>query len=244
MFRLSLLWSLCLGLAPLLVAQGLWARAKIPRLPEGRQPNRGSFGDAGGSSIGVTGIGDSVIAGVGCDDLSESITASVARVLHERDTLCVRWSAWGCNGDRVKDVIEKVASVPAEKTSLVIVSVGVNDVTGLTPLARWQLEVAALIGALTDRFRAPILILGVPPMAQFTGLPQPLRFALGVRAKMLDRALKRAADVVPGVYWTATGGMFEAELLAADGYHPSAAACAVWARRIADAIERRNMLAV
>lgn len=233
MLRLSILWTLCLALAPVLVVQGLWARRTVPRLPEGKPPNQGRFGTAG-NSVRVIGIGDSVIAGVGCDDMAESLTASVARVLHERQSLYVEWAAHGCNGDRIRDVIQKVSFIPAPQPSFLIVSAGVNDVSGLTSMIRWQLEVTSLISTLKERFEAPIILLGVPPMGRFPGLPQPLRFGLGIRARMLDYALRHTAETVPKVYWVDTTDAFDNNLLAADGYHPSADACTRWANRIVD----------
>lgn len=230
-----MLWTLCVVLAPVLVLQGVRTRRNVLRLPAGKPPNQGRFGTAG-KSVRVIGIGDSVIAGVGCDDMAESLTASVARILHERLSLSVEWAAHGCNGDRIRDVIQKVPGIPAQRASFLLVSVGVNDVSGLTSLMRWQLEVTTLIAVLKDRFDAPVIFLGVPPMGRFTALPQPLRLALGVRARMLDHIVRRAGEAVPQVYWVDTSDTFDERLLAADGYHPSPDACHRWASKIADEV--------
>ena len=68
---LALLWAASLLLLPLLVWQGWRTRQTALRLPEAEPPDRGQFGQ-GESGPTVVGLGDSVIAGVGVQVLSES----------------------------------------------------------------------------------------------------------------------------------------------------------------------------
>jgi len=119
---------------------------------------------------------------------------------------------------------------------LVLISIGVNDVTGLR---RRHAFIADLTHTLRQlRARAPhcrIVVAAVPPLAAFPLLPQPLRALLGLRSQLLDQALQR---------WLAT----QAEALhvpmpfppaparfAADGFHPNEASCAEWAAHLAQA---------
>lgn len=236
LLRLSLVWTVCMFLLPVLLIQAFWARRRVLRLPEADQPNQGHFGIEGvegGSHFSILGLGDSVIAGVGCQSLDESITARLAECLHEMRGLNVKWEASGANGARLEDVLKQIPQLANDlKPDLLVVSVGVNDVTHLTSLLKWQLQVTRLIAELKEKFAARIVLLGVPPMNLFTGLPQPLRFTLGIRAAMLDIALKRSGELLDDVSWVSPPLATDDDSLAEDGYHPSAKACKEMARQI------------
>lgn len=200
-------------------------------MPGGLPPNEGVFGEDE-NVLHVIGVGDSVIAGVGVGHLSESITARVAEQLAQSSGRSVHWSAYGCNGDRARELIDKIPHVPGKKVDLVLVSIGVNDVSRLTSVVRWQLEITALIAALRERFRAPIVFMGLPPMGEFPVLPHPLRFALGIRAALLDLMLKNAASVIDDVHWADSFSEFDESHIATDGFHPNERACRTGAQQI------------
>lgn len=216
----------------------MWVRRRIEKLPDGIPPHQGIAGD-NKKELRIIGIGDSVIAGVGVETLAQSLTAKVAEELAEAANSTVHWSAFGCNGDKTRDLIQKIETLPIGKVDAVIISIGVNDVSGLTPISRWQFEITTIIGMLKDRFQAPIIFMGLPPMGKFPALPQPLRFALGTRAAMLDLMLKNAALVVPGVQWS-DSNLVEAPV-ASDGYHPNEVACEMVAREIVGNYLRKEL---
>jgi lysophospholipase L1-like esterase len=241
MLRLSLLWTLCLFLAPVLVVKGLLLRTRALRLPEAAGPSAGTFGEAG-PTLKLLSLGDSVIAGVGVEHSHQALTSQLALHLqsqlgeatdHPYSGHSVSWQAMGHNGDRLGELLARLPKAEDCAPDLVLISIGVNDVSHLTSATRWQGQVSQLIAELQSRFGAPVVFLGTPPMGEFTALPQPLRFALGVRARMLDLTLQRAARLVPGVYWFDTAAVFDADHLAADGYHPNAAANARLAEHLA-----------
>ncbi len=243
---------------PLIIPQGIWVRRVLDKMPDGSPPNEGKIqADATGSKSGnciqpnadaiphaiirIIGIGDSVIAGVGVESMKNSLTAEIAKQIANESGRDVEWSAHGVNGDRVRDILEKVPGIPASNVDLVIISVGVNDVTRLTSVTRWQFEITALIAALRERFGAPIVFLGLPPMGRFSGLPQPLRFAMGVRSELLDSMLKNAASVIDDVYWSDSFSAFDEAHVARDGYHPNERACEIGARQILSAINLHDI---
>ena len=224
MLRLTILWTLCLFLAPLLVLQGLLVRARTVVLPAARGPSRGRVGEGASSQL-LLGIGDSVIEGVGVAHVDEALTRQFAVKLQAQDDRPILWQTQGRNGDRVRDLIARLPLLDDVEPDLVLVSIGGNDVSHLTSVTRWQWEVTHLIAELKLRFSAPIVFLGIPPMGQFSALPQPLRFALGVRARLLDQTLQQAAKLLAGIYWFDTASDFQAQQLAPDGYHPGPIAC-------------------
>ncbi len=254
-FRLTLLWTACLFMFPLIITQGIWVRRVLEKMPDGLPPNEGIINpDTVGSEsenrpqpnsrvdLRIIGIGDSVIAGVGVEHMKDSLTAKLAGQLANESGQHVDWSSHGVNGDRAREVLEKVPGISASKVDLVVISVGVNDVSRLTSVTRWQFEITALIAALRERFGAPIVFLGLPPMGRFSGLPQPLRYAMGVRAELLDLMLRNAAIVIDDVYWSDSFSAFDETHVARDGYHPNERACEIGAGQILSAIDVQKIM--
>jgi hypothetical protein len=236
MVRLSLLWTLCLFLSPLLVLQGLWVRRTAERLPEAVGSHAGGEGE-----YRILVMGDSVVAGVGVKETKDALPARLSQQISALRAKGVSWRSFGHNGDQLRDMLRRLPMIegPAE---LVVVNIGVNDVTGLTSMMRWQLELTSLVAELTQRFRAPIVFLGLPPVHSFPLLPQPLRFALGVRARMLDHSLKRVGELVPSVTYIATDLPLDTADMAEDGYHPSVAIIDAWVLKIAARIQQENLI--
>lgn len=232
-FQLALMWAGAMILLPVLLIQGFRTRQTALRMPEGESPNAGRFGE-GEHGYHLVGIGDSVIAGVGVRTMEESLTACVARLYHEKGDVSVSWRAFGVNGEKLGELLLRLRHSPPPRGDLYLVSIGVNDVTRVTGLLRWQLQVIELISMLNRNSR--IILLGVPPMEYFHALPQPLRWVLGIRAALLDRALEQVAELAHNVVWVDAAMKFDAAHLAEDGYHPNYEACMEIAAEIVDAV--------
>lgn len=227
-------------LLPLLLLQGRRTRARTPRMPEAPGDRRGLQGGVlAGLPLKVIGIGESPVAGVGVARQDETITAQFARELAGRTGRPVQWQACGRNGATVRDALaELVGQVRQEPVDVLLVAFGVNDAVAFRRVGAWQRDVLALLEQLRVRC-APALVLvsGVPPMREFPSLPYPLRWVMGLKAAALDRGLAALARQhgwlyhVPIVLDTRN----DASLVAADGYHPSAKDCEVWARLLVSA---------
>ena len=243
MLKLSLLWTGCLFLFPFLLVQGIFTRRGAIKLPEAPGPREG--GEPGDL---IVVVGDSVVAGVGVETTGHALPAKLCDALNQTEgqtsERTFRWRAIGRNGDRLQDVLEVLPKLAFldQKPSLLLVNVGVNDVSKLTSMTRWQLQLTTLVTDVKQKLGVPLVLLGLPPMHAFPLLPQPLRFALGVRAKMLDRSLERIAEILPDVYFLKTDLSFEPEYMAVDGYHPSAKAIDVWTKDLANQIHRLDIL--
>lgn len=220
-------------LFPLLLAQGMHTKRLALRLPEAAGERLGIVGQ-GEPAYRVIGIGDSVIAGVGIRDMSDALVARIAHAIHAREDLTVSWEARGANGARLCDLIDSLGSSHLPAADLTVVSIGVNDVSGLTSLLRWQLQVIELMSMLGPKRR--VVLLGVPPMECFHALPQPLRWVLGIRAALLDKTLQQIGGYAEQVAWLDVGLKFDAQHLAEDGYHPNETACVEIAAEIVDAV--------
>ncbi|MDR9778972.1 hypothetical protein RJJ65_41215, partial [Rhizobium hidalgonense] len=91
-----------------------------------------------------------------------------------------------------QQVIAHINGIKAQAFDVVITSVGVNDVTKLMSENKWIALQEQLIAQIKQQFEPKLLLMtSVPPMQHFSGLPQPLRWHLGLYAKhMNDRLAK------------------------------------------------------
>lgn len=226
-----------LPLLPLLIAQGNSTRRVTPRLPEASGPCEGIAG-AGGMPLSLLAVGESPVAGVGVSTHEEAITGQLARALSARLGRQVHWRACGRNGVTAREALQQVIpSIPAQPVDIALVAFGVNDTTAFRPVRRWQTDLRAVLEAVATRCAPQLLVLsGVPPMAHFPALPQPLRWVMGLKSAALDAAARDIAPHLPRtLYVPLELPVRDANMMAIDGYHPSVKGCAAWAGLLADA---------
>lgn len=224
----------------LCLPQALWVRRHALRLPPAKGPDRGSVGDR--AALRLYAIGDSIIAGVGVEHSSRALPALCAQALSARLGRALDWQAVGRNGAELPCLLEllRQPAAAAPESDVVLVSVGVNHVTGLGSRRRWRLQLAQLLAELRQRHpRALIVLAGIPDLARFPALPSPLRHLLGWRSRQLDRLGAELCARTPGYLHQATPIPPDPSAFAADGFHPNAEACAVWAEELAAVIAER-----
>jgi lysophospholipase L1-like esterase len=218
---------------PLVLPQALQLRARATRLPPAAGPDSGAVGQ--GPIRRLLAFGDSIVAGTGVAQLSAAMPGQLARALAARHGVRVEWRAVGRNGWTVADLLaalDRLEGIPAP--DWIFVSVGVNDTTALTLRRAFRLRLSRLLDALAERApTATVLLAGVPPMRRFPALPEPLATVFGWRAAELDRIAACLARERPRVHHVPTPVPNDPAAFAADGYHPNAAACALWARAVA-----------
>ena len=208
-------------LFPFLIPQALYVRQTAPRFAPAEGPNRGSTGN--GKPVRLLAIGDSIIAGVGASILEKALVGQTARALSNEGSLQVDWLALGESGHNSTDLLNiTLPKLPEEPFDYVIVSVGVNDNTGLTLLRNWRRNMTQIVEQLhTHSPDAVIAIAGMPPMHGFPLLPQPLRAAFGMRARLMDEE----TTALLGNYQFAVHVPLDfdpdPDKFSADGYHPS-----------------------
>jgi len=134
-------------------------------------------------------------------------------------------------------LLDLAQRLPPQPADLLLVSVGVNDVTSLRRRGEWSREVRALADTLTAHSPgAPALFLGLPPMQRFPALPVPLRNSLGMRARLFDETLAAALHGHPTARHLPLPFEASPEMFSGDGFHPSASAYALIARALADSL--------
>jgi len=230
---------IALPLLPLLILQGRHTRRVTPRLPEAAGPSSGIVGVANrGTAFSLLTLGESPVAGVGVAAHDEAITGQLAYALSDALQCPVSWRAHGKNGVTAGDALEQVVPlIPEVPVDLALVAFGVNDTSTFRSVRRWRSDLMRLLAALDARC-APtqILLSGVPPVADFPALPQPLRWVLGLKAQALDLAAREVAAEMPHVLYVPLAlNTQDRSMMASDGYHPSATGCTAWAQLLVHA---------
>jgi lysophospholipase L1-like esterase len=224
----------------LLIPQALWVKRSAKRFSPPPGARSGTTGS--GPVRRLVGLGDSVIDGVGCSSLATGLIGRTAEALSVRSDCSVEWSASARTGARTRSIRRSLLPGAAiEQADFVVVSTGVNDVTGLTPLDEFGSQLEQLLADIRKRSPAAVIAVnGIPPMHRFPGLPQPLRLTLGLRARQLDAVVAQVADHSEKVCRVAiefgTADRAVAARFAPDGYHPSEASCCELAQAVAESM--------
>lgn len=228
-----------LPMLPFLILQGKRARRLTPRLPEAAGPAHGRTGTQfDGLPLRLIGVGESPIAGVGVATHDEAITCQFATALSTRLHRPVAWHACGKNGVTAAEALEQVVpTIPVTRVDIALIAFGVNDTTAFQPATRWRRDLSAILSAIEQRCSPTLTIVsGVPPMAHFPALPQPLRHVMGLKAQTLDAVARTlVAEYAHTLHIPLALDVRDRTLMASDGYHASAAGCAAWANLLAQA---------
>lgn len=228
-------WRFWLAL-PVLLPQALRVRASALRLAPAEGPTEGRS-DGTGAPLRLLLIGDSIIAGIGVSTLAQALPGQLADALAQRSGRPVVWQAIGRGGWSARQIRTELLPrlVAQPRFDLAVVSVGVNDVTGLTPRRRWRARIEAIHDALAEHSGLSVH-LGLPPLDRFPALPVGLRRSFGRRARVLDAIAADVAAATPGRLHLPMQVMPTAHQFAADGFHPNAEGCALWAQDLAERI--------
>jgi lysophospholipase L1-like esterase len=183
-------------------------------------------------------FGDSVVAGVGASSHALGLSGQCASAMAKALALNLAWQAVGKIGIESTQLEARLwPSVPKDQSwDWVLISVGVNDITGLTRRARFYKALTKLLHQI--RARAPhaiVLFCGLPPVHGFPLLPKPLRTVFGMRARMLDQLLQKLAREHAHVVFLPVKFETRPEAFAADGFHPSEASYARFGKAAAEA---------
>ncbi|MBX3264918.1 MAG: SGNH/GDSL hydrolase family protein [Labilithrix sp.] len=179
-------------------------------------------------------LGESTAVGVGAATQDEALAFSLARALARTRDLSVDVQAVGRSGANVATVRRELALGVEPPVDAALVVLGVNDTLELTRGARWTSALGALVRDLRSRGARHVLFTGVPPLGELASLPQPTRSALGARAAYLDRLLASVC-ASERAHHLAFRSPLHPELVARDGFHPSARGYAAWAAALAAA---------
>lgn len=186
-------------------------------------------------------MGDSTTVAQGAQ-YSQGYAVATAAYLGKTHT--VRWINVGISGARAGDVAgTQLAQVRAFKPDIVLVAVGANDVTHLTPIGSVHASLSATIATLQrDNPKVRIVLTGSPDMGSVPRFGPVARWLAGKRTSALNSmvaGLARDKHVAFAPIAAKTGDTFRRhpELFAADKFHPTAAGYALWTPVLTQALD-------
>lgn len=224
-------------LVPVALYSGLAVRRSTPRLPPPRGRPKGQIGE-GAPSIRLLVLGDSSAAGVGAEEIGETLGPQLAAILHEKSGQTVSWRNAGANSavaEQVRDFV--VPNIEERDFTHIVLTVGTNDAKNFLTRSRFKKGFGGLLYAAHARWpEAKIFWSPVIDTRGIPALPGPLSFILSLRAGIINamgaqlcrERYATAADPLP------VGGP---EGFAVDGFHANALGYAHWAKHLAGFIE-------
>ncbi|MBM1815368.1 SGNH/GDSL hydrolase family protein [Pseudosulfitobacter pseudonitzschiae] len=219
-----------LALLPVLAAQGLWVRARVPRLAEADGPRKGRLGS--GAPLRVLILGDSSAAGVGVAMQDEALSGQLAARLGS--TREVMWELHARSGATTAQVLAEVQEAALGRFDVAVVGLGVNDCKNGVPLARWVAQSCTLYDLLRTKCGVRLICASaLPPMGDLPALPRPLSTVMAARAAVFDAALVDMTKQMPDLRRVRPDIAINAQVMAADGFHPGPLVYAAWAEAVA-----------
>ena len=243
---LTLIPIVALGFVVLLAIELLWAlngRSLPPRSPLFLDRDFGGPLDSESQeTITVVWLGDSTGAGVGASSVETALPTNVVRGLKRS----VRLRVLAMSGARVVDVLREQVPLLADlQPDVVVVGVGGNDVTHLTPRGMFEALYDNLLARITALGPGTIVVMGIGDFGTVPRIPQPLRALTGWRGRRFDDVIRKAADRRGAAYvdlYAETGPAFghdPTRFYSDDGFHPSDEGYRVWAEVILDVLRPR-----
>ena len=208
-----------LVLSPLLVAQALLTRRKLPRLPEPEGERHGVVGD--GVPLRLLIAGDSSAAGVGVVHQRDALAGQLLAQLTGRIAARIEWRLVAQSGLTTAQTLHRLQREALPHQDIAIVVTGVNDVVDQVPSHHAVSAREALANWLRNAIGVRhVAFAALPPVHEFPGLPQPLRWVAGHDARRHDRALARWAEGRRDVSRVEVGVSLNRGVMARDGFHP------------------------
>ncbi len=210
-------------LSPVLVAQAVATRARLPRLPEPEGQRHGVTGR--GPLLRVLIAGDSSAAGVGVQHQRDALAQRLAKNLAAAAGVRVAWRLLARSGLTTAQTLallrDEDQTVPHSDTDVAVVVTGVNDVVDQLPSRR----AVAAREALTNWLRngcgvQHVVFAPLPPVHHFPGLPQPLRWVAGADARRHNAALQEWVSTRGDVSCVDMEMPLNCGVMASDGFHP------------------------
>ena len=206
-------------LSPVLVAQAIGTRARLPRLPEPVGERAGVVGRGPVMQLLVT--GDSSAAGVGVASQNDALAQRLAATLADAAKVRVSWQLHARSGLTTAQTLALLRDLAPHCGDVAVVVTGVNDVVDQVPSHRALAAREALANWLRNGHGVQHVVFApLPPIHQFPGLPQPLRWVAGADARRHNTVLKEWARSRGDVSCVDMEVPLNRGVMAADGFHP------------------------
>jgi len=238
--------ALKLALSPLLVAQALRTRSRVPRLAEPAGARDGVIG-RGAARLRLLLAGDSSAAGVGVTTQDDALAGQLLPLLAKRCATQVQWMLCARTGLTTAQTFHVLRAAELPVFDLAVIVTGVNDVVDQVASTRAVVARDGIANLLRNRVGAQHAVFcPLPPIHQFPALPQPLRWMAGADAQRHNRALRHwAAERGARCGDVSTLDLRHVHLshanMASDGFHPGKPVYRAVAEALAEHIAREVM---
>ena len=238
--------ALKLALSPLLVAQALRTRARVPRLPEAAGAREGALG-RGAARLRLLLAGDSSAAGVGVATQDDALAGQLLPLLSQRCAVRLQWWLCARTGLTTAQALEVLHATELAGADLAVVVTGVNDVVDEVGSQRATRARESIANLLRNRVGVQhVVFCPLPPIHQFPALPQPLRWMAGADALRHNRALRTwAGERAARCGDVSTLALDQVHLnrdnMARDGFHPGKPVYRAVAEALAEHIAQHVM---
>lgn len=238
-----------LGAYFLLGSQWMRSTARAAGVADPTSPYQETITGSGACQLlKVTVLGDSTAIGTGTSSRQQTFSYQVIRQALLPIYAKVEYVNRAVSGAKINDVL--TAQLPAaleDRPDLVFISIGANDVTGLTSADDFKTSLRQVLNSLTALPDTRVVLLGVPAVYSAPLLLPLFPTALDSFTKRLietETALLASYDprrVVPVDIYNTTGPIFKANpgLFAPDKYHPNDQGYTVWSNEINKVLEPR-----
>lgn len=201
-------------------------------LNDPEQPVAGEFGKPGAPELKFVVIGDSSSVGVGTTP-EKSYPWLLSSWLGEQ--FHVTLNVVGFGGATTADVERtQVDAALALEPDLVLVEIGANDTTHLTPIPLVRRNISGALRRLAAG-DAEVVVIGPPHMGTSPAFVEPLRSLTGLRGTMVKKAIEEEAEKLDLPFVDLAAGTRRAfenepeEHYSSDWFHPGAAGYKLWA---------------
>ncbi|MEM6717926.1 MAG: SGNH/GDSL hydrolase family protein [Bacteroidota bacterium] len=241
-------------LLPILYFQGKRIRKTIPKLPEA-SGIEGVFENGSQTSFQLITVGESTIAGVGAKFHKTAFTGTLAEELAKQISANISWKVYAKSGYNAQQVTNKIVKHIVEKpVDLIVIGLGGNDSFELHSPKRWNKDIRALIARIRESYpTSPIVFINMPPIKEFTAFTGAIKFVIGNLVLHLGKELEKVVKDYKNVHYYAKALQYDDMIsrlnvdakpsdFFSDGVHPSELAYQIWAKDVAEFIQRENIL--
>ena len=206
----------------------------------------GTVEPAGGGSgppLEMVMLGDSTVAGLGAETVEDSLVLQTAQRAADAAGRPVHARGFGVSGARTADVRDDQLPGIDPDVDVVVIVIGSNDATHLTPPWAFDEVTASMLASARERAPdAAIVLGGIPLFGEARALDQPLRAVVDAYAAVLRGVQQRTAQATPGVVFVNIAveasprfvGVPDA--MSRDGFHPAATGYGFWADALGPAV--------
>lgn len=241
-------------LLPLMYFQGRQIRARVPSLPEASNP-QGYVDHGCGRQLHIAILGESTMAGVGVRTHEEGFAGSLANELSVFFNTNIKWTVYAQSGYTARDVNEKIVPLLRKaKLDLIVIGLGGNDAFSLNTPSKWSNDIRSLIRSIRSKYpNTSIVFTNMPPIKEFPAFTSLIKFSIGNLVKILGQELSKVIKKERNIYYENSNITFEEWILKnelsniksdffSDGVHPSKLTYQIWAKEMAQFIQRQNVL--